>query len=476
MRSAGRAGLVWWRRCATVPMPNPVLVGAPVVDGPADVAPLDGTQRGRADGRRRFSGRGGRTGCGRGATVTASVTCTGRPRCGPATSSCTTGSDPWPTDGRSGLAPVGPTPITKRVWCGGALEEGLHSGSTVWVALDDGEPTPIRSSDDALRWKALADLGPVDGPEAPPGAPPVEPTSRSTRRARWWAAAATLVSLIMLAGVTDGGSVAVALVVAGVLAGAVATARPLETGEPVSAFIRGLTALTALVAVASIAVSSGDVTGLFGFLSGPLPQILLALVVLHGFECRDRRSVRFSLAISAVIAMYASALRVDDRLVWWLAAWSVAFVASVVSVGRSPDVAGATAARPERAARRVVGWSVATAVTAAVGLAILAVVPVPRGPAVPSLPSFIDGESEAPVAGAIVDADGQVRDDGAEESSGERAPSSSPSGYVGFSETMDTAVRGDLGDDVVMRVRAPEPAFWRGQTFSEVRRSTVVRG
>ena len=28
-------------------------------------------------------------------------------------------------------------------------------------------------------------------------------------------------------------------------------------------------------------------------------------------------------------------------------------------------------------------------------------------------------------------------------------------------------MRGDLGDDIVMRVRAPEPAFWRGQTFSE---------
>ncbi len=28
-------------------------------------------------------------------------------------------------------------------------------------------------------------------------------------------------------------------------------------------------------------------------------------------------------------------------------------------------------------------------------------------------------------------------------------------------------MRGDLGDEIVMRVRAPEPAFWRGQTFTE---------
>jgi transglutaminase-like putative cysteine protease len=31
---------------------------------------------------------------------------------------------------------------------------------------------------------------------------------------------------------------------------------------------------------------------------------------------------------------------------------------------------------------------------------------------------------------------------------------------------MDTSLRGDLGDEVVLRVRAPDAAFWRGQTFS----------
>ncbi|MBG7605452.1 MAG: hypothetical protein IZT58_12575, partial [Actinobacteria bacterium] len=36
-----------------------------------------------------------------------------------------------------------------------------------------------------------------------------------------------------------------------------------------------------------------------------------------------------------------------------------------------------------------------------------------------------------------------------------------------FAETLDTSVRGDLGDEIVMRVRSPEPAFWRGQTFTD---------
>ena len=32
---------------------------------------------------------------------------------------------------------------------------------------------------------------------------------------------------------------------------------------------------------------------------------------------------------------------------------------------------------------------------------------------------------------------------------------------------MDTSIRGPLADDVVMRVRAPQPDFWRGQTFAD---------
>lgn len=39
--------------------------------------------------------------------------------------------------------------------------------------------------------------------------------------------------------------------------------------------------------------------------------------------------------------------------------------------------------------------------------------------------------------------------------------------YWGFTDQMDTGNRGDLGDEVVMRVQATAPSFWRGQTFDE---------
>lgn len=38
------------------------------------------------------------------------------------------------------------------------------------------------------------------------------------------------------------------------------------------------------------------------------------------------------------------------------------------------------------------------------------------------------------------------------------------SGYSGFSNALDISVH---GDELAMRVRTSEPAFWRGQTFTE---------
>jgi len=38
-------------------------------------------------------------------------------------------------------------------------------------------------------------------------------------------------------------------------------------------------------------------------------------------------------------------------------------------------------------------------------------------------------------------------------------------GFLGFSNRLDTALRGPLGDTVVMRVRADRPSYWIGETF-----------
>ena len=116
-------------------------------------------------------------------------------------------------------------------------------------------------------------------------------------------------------------------------------------------------------------------------------------------------------------------------------------------------------------AMRMAGLGVASVAT----LAVLAVVPVPSGAARLTLPTFIENAGDVPRSGGLAgptgdsrDADSPLADPGSD-----RAPAGQSGGYTGFAETMDTSVRGGLSDEIVMRVRAPEPDFWRGQTFAE---------
>ena len=459
VRSAGTAGLVWWGRRAEVATGRSH-VGAAVVDGRADIARsalTDGGDRagpagavaGEIDGVRPW-----RDGDSDKYVHWASTLRSGELVVHDRRHDA---SDRWLVRARPGRS----DPDAEAGVVRGALEAGLRGGSNVWAAVGDGEPDMIASSDDAARWTALAELGAVGEPPRRVRwwrAESVEPESVSTVRARWWAAVATLVSLLMLTGVTGGGLLASVLVVIGVALGAAGSARSLATGAPVPAVVRGLVGAASLLAVVLVAASSGRIDAPLEFLSGPLPQILVVLVVLHGFECRDRRSVRVGLGISAVIVMYGSAFRIDDVLVWWLLAWAVSFGVAMVAISRNDD-----APRWSFGPRGVA----VLAGAAAVSIAILAVVPVPRGPAVLSLPSLLQGETDIPLPGAIVGDDGSPRDDGSDDTGGDRAPAGSPGEYAGFSETMDTSVRGELSDAIVMRVRAPEPAYWRGQTFTD---------
>ncbi len=97
---------------------------------------------------------------------------------------------------------------------------------------------------------------------------------------------------------------------------------------------------------------------------------------------------------------------------------------------------------------------------------MLVVVPVPQGPARLTLPTLIEDERPISAPGAVVGPDGEVRDGSSSSDEPSRAPAGQPGGYNGFASSMDTSVRGALGDEVVMRVRAPAADFWRGQTFS----------
>ncbi len=480
VRSAGGIGLVWWRRSFTVEIGG-LLIAAkqqhgdvPIerssAPGTDDAIGRAGAVAGETDGVRPW-----REGDSERFVHWASTVRAGElvvhDRRGPASSK-------WVVRARSGL----PDPDAEAGAARHALEQGLRAGAMVGAAVDGGEVVAIRDPSAAAEWSALAELGTAAGlgrrsrlPRR--GAP--EPESIAPISARWWAAAATFVSLAMVITALDLGPIAMLLTAAGTLTGAAVSARAIVSGNPPSVLMRVLAGVAAVVVLALVATASGRLDSLVSFLLGPLPQLLVVLVVLHGFEAHDRRTIRVGLGISAIVLMYSLGFRVDDRLVWWLLTWAVCFgvALSKLAVPRSAAPKTSAASGVDRLRTHGPGgWHrvvspIATRVTLvgaglAVTVAVLAVVPVPAGAANLTFPTLIKGASDLPRPGAIVGPGGVV-DSGSGNGGSVRAPAGQAGGYTGFAEQLDTSVRGELGDEIVMRVRAPQADFWRGQTFAE---------
>ena len=352
-----------------------------------------------------------------------------------------------------------------------ALEQGLRVGASVGVAIGDGAVVPIDDPAAAAHWSALVDLGPDPEPIRTGGwrSGSPEPETTASVAARWWTAAATFVSLAMLSTALGYSGVVTVLAGLGIVAGAAVSTKWLTTGEQPSALTRALVGGATVLAVILVVAASGRLNDLLGFMRGPLAQVLIVLIVLHGFECHDRRTIRVGLAISSIVVMYASGFRVDGSVGWWLAVWALCFGIGLSKLSNPTVVerpATTSAARLDLArwmprVAALGGGLVATA-------AVLIIVPVPSGPANLTLPTLIERADDVPLPGAVAGPEGELRDGSDAPRLGDpsRAPAGQAGGYTGFAQEMDTSVRGALSDDVVMRVRAPQPDFWRGQTFA----------
>ena len=347
------------------------------------------------------------------------------------------------------------------------IEEGLRLGHRVTLTPEArADEVELSSVDDARRWSAIA-AG--DATASSTGGEPIpfwrrrlslgsHLEARSTVGAlpRLATATAAALSLWMLLGGLSAGPMLRVGVLCGVVTATAVSRRFPDGRRP--PWVRLVTAGSAIAALGWIAIQNSGIGGLLEALRGPMPDLLILLVVVHGAEIADRRSNRVHLAVTGVVTAYAAGLRIDGAVGWWMLAWAVVATVAV----RTTDRTGATVGVSPGAALRVTSWSL-TGIVAT--LAVASLVPIPDGPASLGLPVRSVNDAVIDDPGALVGPDGS------------RSPTSNgaptrgtigrTAGYPGFSTTLDTAVRGDLGDDVVMRVRAPEPAFWRGQTFSE---------
>lgn len=484
--AAGPAGLIWWRRCTDVGIDE--LYVAPVAQGPlVDVESVGADVEGTTEARRGNHGgeidgvRPWRQGDSTNSVHWASSLRTDELI---VHDRLATTDERWIVDldaARSAAA--------RMRW---TLDEARRNGHAVAVRTADGSLHPVADEDAAARWSAIAvqahtDTS-TDGSETRTGrtlgailrrelsfrTPVFETETAITGLARWSAAAAAFASMAMLVGALDRSATVLGVVFGTVVLGA-GTSLWIARRSGRRPLILQLAIVAAIsVALAAIVAQFADVNGLLAALRGPLPDVLMLLVVLHGFEAIDRRTLRVHLAITFVLASYAAGLRIDGALGWWLAAWAAPFVVAMLTTSRRP--ASQRSAAGERGERRLsagsaagVGrWAGSLAAIGVATLAVLSIVPIPDGPARLGLPALSVNAPSVASPGGLARPDGSsAPDDGGTERTPDRGTIGGVVGYPGFTETLDTSVRGDLGDELVMRVRAPEPAFWRGQTFTE---------
>ncbi len=185
----------------------------------------------------------------------------------------------------------------------------------------------------------------------------------------------------------------------------------------------------------------------------PLTVLLVAVLVVHSFHVPSRRDLLFTLGASAGLMAVGGALAIDLRFGLYVVAWSCCSLWGLTEMWTSASGGGRISAT---------GVVLALGATSTAAAAVFLVLP---APVVSSRVSFI---VRAGAGGSVGVPGGLAGDSGvAAQLSRAGSPSSRMrvGGYLGFAASLNTALRGNLGDTLVMQVRAQRPSYWVGETF-----------
>ena len=215
-------------------------------------------------------------------------------------------------------------------------------------------------------------------------------------------------------------------------------------------------------------------TGVASDVQIPLAELFLWTQLLHSFDVPARRDLQYSLVSSLVLIGVAGVLSISMSYGLHLIIWAVAATVVLVLSHRSeladlPGVApvyGATT-RGRRLLFRPVFATLATVLV--LGAVMFSFVP-PAGTArALAFPSLLPQATGAlPVPGGLSNPTLGANDPARRNADGSFDPGGGPGqsfGYFGFAEELDTSVRGRPDQTLVMRVRAAQPDFWKGQSF-----------
>lgn len=216
-------------------------------------------------------------------------------------------------------------------------------------------------------------------------------------------------------------------------------------------------------------------TGVAADVQIPLAELFLWTQLLHSFDVPARRDLQYSLVSSLVLIGVAGVLSISMGYGLHLLVWAVAAIASMVLSHRSelselPRLRTSARSSPPVDAWRVVKPVAATLLAIVVlGAVAFAFVP-PAGTArALAFPSLLpEATGAVPVPGGLSNPTLGEDDPANDTPQGASDPTRGKGatfGYFGFAEQLDTAVRGRPDNTLVMRVRASQADFWKGQTF-----------
>jgi protein-glutamine gamma-glutamyltransferase len=200
----------------------------------------------------------------------------------------------------------------------------------------------------------------------------------------------------------------------------------------------------------------------------PLAHAFLWLLLLHALDTPNRRGLMVLLVASLVLVSLAGVLSISMAIAPWLLVWALAALVALrlgyrAELAELPEL-GPPSSRPRPATTFAIPAAILGCVLL-LGFGVFMLVPVAGTDRALSFPAQLPDDSPVPSGGSLVNPSLGGATSGSSSSSPSRNTGRASFGYFGFSDRLDTSLRGRPDDTLVMRVRASSPDFWRGQTF-----------
>ncbi len=226
-----------------------------------------------------------------------------------------------------------------------------------------------------------------------------------------------------------------------------------RTREQPPGWIKVVVAVGAVAALVwffhAVSAASSD----FATVENPLTVLLVAVLVVHSFHVPARRDLLFSLGASAGLMAVGGAQAIDLQFGLYVAGWAGCCLWGLSEMWTSASGGGRMS---------VPSLACALGALSAAAAAVFLVLP---APVVAARLAFLSKDG----AGGSVGVPGALAGDSGTPAqlakAGSAAGSTHVGGYLGFAQTLDTALRGQLSGQLVMQVRANVPSYWVGETF-----------